>query len=98
MNPNDPNDAYHLGFAAALLYAQAYNDTPKGQQTLTTHLPKGGYEDGGIPFSLNSLLQAIDYLNDECRCNEHRLGKDQYGSDTIEIASSEGHFGWPDWV
>lgn len=97
-NPTpDATDAFYRGFAAALLFAQAYNDVEGGQPTLTTHLPDelDGLSDE--PFDPARLTAAIDDLNVECSCSAYRLGKGRWDTTTIEIASSEGHHGLPDW-
>lgn len=93
-------DAYYMGFAEALLYAQAHNDVEGGSQTMTTHLPEPTYIDDrlGFLFDKDKLVAAIRELDDEGGVIAFRFDKDKYGSDTIEIASSEGHHGMPDWV
>lgn len=106
----DPTERTWLeGFVNGLLYAQANNDKPGGSPTLKTHLPdswwnpqkaswimfedletklgaiiKDGDEEGGIvAFRFTTVTESL-----------------QYGPITfrqLEVGSSEGHFGFPDW-
>ena len=81
-------DSYYLGWAEALLYAQAHNDVEGGQQTLTTHLPAGeeiyafwdptlgtpSSERPPLPiFNPAKLDEAIYKLNDECMITDWRF-------------------------
>lgn len=89
---------YYIGFAEALMYAQAHNDREGGQQTFTTHLPQPSYtEEHGFEFDKNKLSATIRKLDEEGGITVHRFGKDEFGSDTIEMGGSEGHFGLPEW-
>ncbi len=82
-----PEDAYYLGWAEALLYAQAANDVEGGQATLTTHLPADeeiyafwdptlgtpASERPPLPhFNPAKLDEAILKLNDECMITDWR--------------------------
>lgn len=96
-------EAYYIGWAEALLFAQAHNDVEGGSQTLTSHLP-GNFETGlescGGPsfrFDKDKLGKAIKELDSEGGIAGFRFGKDKHGSDTIEIAGSEGYHGFPEW-
>ena len=92
-------EAYYIGWAEALLYAQAHNDVEGGSQTLTTHLPQPDYipDELGFKFDKDKVGKAIDDLDSEGGIAGYRYGKDQWGSDTIEVAGSEGHHGFPEW-
>lgn len=93
----DREQGYYIGFAEALLYAQAHNDVEGGSQTLTTHLPQPSYtEPWGFEFDKDRLAATIKDIDDG-GVSGFRFGKDQWGSDTIEIAGSEGHHGFPEW-
>lgn len=92
--------AYYIGFAEALLYAQAAYDVKGGRQTLKTHLPQPEYTDHyGFKFDKNKLIEAIKWLDDEGGIVAFRFNKREgFGDDTIEIGSTEGHFGLPEWA
>ena len=88
--------AYYLGWAEALLFAQAYNDEEGGKQTLITHLP-GKHGELVDEFDPKRLTAMIDHLDEEGGVTVYRLGKGKWGTTTIEIGGSEGHFGLPEW-
>jgi hypothetical protein len=94
--------AYYIGWVEALLYVQAHNDVEGGSQTITTHLP-GDFANllescGGPSFRFDKdKLKDIMQDQDEGGTAGCRFGKDKWGSDTIEVAGSEGFHGFPEW-
>jgi hypothetical protein len=105
-NSMEPDEKVWIdGFIMGLAFVQAHNDREGGSQTVETHLPTEWWEPRGKQWvrldNLEDKILATIYETDDGGILFVRFldrTDKGYTYRVMELGSSEGHFGAPDWA